>query len=148
VFIIIKIHTEKKRNLINPMSMMEDSQAGFVPSRLRKTKAKDDEAPNSFGGAKTNERAILRSLSRNHERIGGRRRHSLASKGDFGQHFRNPLPIKPLKGKNRLFGVPAGSSAYDTTTVQPLAMDTTAAKPVDYVQPPKSRSFHYGQRGR
>ena len=129
------------------MSIIENYQAGFVPSRLRNVKAKDQEIPaNAWGGKKSNERAILRSLSRTTEKVNGKRRHSLAGKGDFGQHFRNPLPIPPLKrSKNTLFGVPAGSSSLDTTTVQPLAMDTEPKKPVDYVKQPVSEHFHTGQ---
>ena len=126
------------------MSIMETYQSGFVPSRLRNAAAKDD-APRAWGKDKASEKAILRSLSRNHQRTGGRRRHSLAGRGDFGVHFRNPLAIEPISSKNSLYGAPSGSSARDKTTVQPLAMATKAFKPVDYVKQPVSEHFHTGQ---
>jgi hypothetical protein len=129
------------------MSSFGTFQSGFVPKRLRNAAATEtDEAPNAWGKNQASEKAILRSLSRNHGTVNnGRRRNSLASRGDFGQHFRNPLPFKPNKSENTLYGVPAGSSARDQTTVQPLCMDTKASKKVDYVKQPVSEHFHTGQ---
>jgi hypothetical protein len=126
------------------MSHFDNYQSGFVPSRLRKARI-DDEAPNAWGKNKASERAILRSLSRNYGVMGGRRRHSLAGKGDFGQHFRNALQYKPHRD-GELFGAPAGSSAYDYTTVHALQTPTQNRKSVDYIKQPSSDHFYTGSR--
>jgi hypothetical protein len=130
------------------MSIIGNYQSGFVPKRLREIAAgtKDGATTGTWGKkSMDSERAILRSLSRNHGRIGGQRRHTLAGRNDYGSHFRNPLAIEPISSANSLYGAPAGSSARDHTTIQPLCMETKPARPLDYVRQPVSELFHTGQ---
>jgi hypothetical protein len=125
------------------MSVIGNYQAGFVPSRARSDAAA---APAKLWAAdKASEKQILRTLSRNYGVMSGRRRHSAGSRGDFGQHFRNPLKIVPYDpGPDGLFGAPAGSSAHDPTTSQELCMNVPTSD-VDYVNIPESQYFHSGQ---